>query len=385
MFYDIDLNIMADVESVLSATTPDHIDDLLADKTDEELAELVENTMGVNDVLKHETEIFERYLKRVEPKELAANFQTAPALPQAENLVRGRRRIRSRGGAVDKLLQLTPEQKYDIAQHEIDVLRNEMKKMNEDAEKVLDGYKASLEELELWFAETKKGLYEFDRDVCKGAVNSRTGEIVAEKVVRFFEDKLRSRDTLIEKLRLKNSTMRVLKKKLILQLKQKEEMGEVLHEVDFNQLKIENHQYLEKIDEKNQELLRLKLMAGNTLQVLNKYKEKLNLLTLDAVQLKSDIASKQEILKKFNLEIQTVEEERNNAEKKNMKLRQRLSDFKVPNVQNYVEIKSNLIDLKKIVKSWERKVEVANMTLTSQKQKWNRILKFRYNDQSWAA
>ena len=58
-----------------------------------------------------------------------------------------------------------------------------------------------------------------------------------------------------------------MKKKLEMQIKQKEEMGEVLHEVDFNQLKIENQQYLEKIDEKNQELLRLKLMAGNTLQV----------------------------------------------------------------------------------------------------------------------
>ena len=49
-------------------------------------------------------------------------------------------------------------------------------------------------------------------------------------------------------------------------------MGEVLHEVDFNQLKIENQQYLEKIDERNQDLLRLKLMAGSTLQVLNTFK-----------------------------------------------------------------------------------------------------------------
>ena len=55
-------------------------------------------------------------------------------------------------------------------------------------------------------------------------------------------------------------------------LLQKEEMGEVLHEVDFNQLKIENQQYLEKIDERNQDLLRLKLMAGSTLQVLNTFK-----------------------------------------------------------------------------------------------------------------
>ena len=60
--------------------------------------------------------------------------------------------------------------------------------------------------------------------------------------------------------------------KWILSLLQKEEMGEVLHEVDFNQLKIENQQYIEKIDERNQDLLRLKLMAGNTLQVLNTYK-----------------------------------------------------------------------------------------------------------------
>lgn len=79
-------------------------------------------------------------------------------------------------------------------------------------------------------------------------------------------------ETLVGKLRLKNSTLRVQKKKLHMQLKQKEEMGEVLNEVDFKQLKIENSQYLEKIEERNQDLLRLKLMATNTLQVLNTYK-----------------------------------------------------------------------------------------------------------------
>ena len=55
-------------------------------------------------------------------------------------------------------------------------------------------------------------------------------------------------------------------------LLQKEEMGEVLHEVDFNQLKIENQQYLEKIDERNQDLLRLKMMHTSTQQVLNTFK-----------------------------------------------------------------------------------------------------------------
>ena len=49
----------------------------------------------------------------------------------------------------------------------------------------------------------------------------------------------------------------------------------MLHEVDFNQLKIENQQYLEKIDEKNQDLLRLKLMSTNVQQILNTYKVQL--------------------------------------------------------------------------------------------------------------
>ena len=36
-------------------------------------------------------------------------------------------------------------------------------------------------------------MYEFDRDICKGSVNPRSGKIVAEKVVRYYEDKLRCR------------------------------------------------------------------------------------------------------------------------------------------------------------------------------------------------
>lgn len=55
-------------------------------------------------------------------------------------------------------------------------------------------------------------------------------------------------------------------------LLQKEEAGEVRLEVDFEQLKIENEQLRERLEEKNQTLLRLKLSSGNSMQVLNSYK-----------------------------------------------------------------------------------------------------------------
>ena len=58
-------------------------------------------------------------------------------------------------------------------------------------------------------------------------------------------------------------------------------MGEILHEVDYQQLKIENAQHLEKIDEKNQELLRLKLIAANSLQVLTHFRVRFKFETDD--------------------------------------------------------------------------------------------------------
>lgn len=72
---------------------------------------------------------------------------------------------------------------------------------------------------------------------------------------------------LLEKVSLKNTTYKAAIAKLEAQLAHKEEMGEVLHLVDFDQLKIENQQHMETIDAKNKELIRLKLATGKTVQV----------------------------------------------------------------------------------------------------------------------
>lgn len=41
----------------------------------------------------------------------------------------------------------------------------------------------------------------------------------------------------------------------------------MLNTVDFDQLKIQNQQFLEKVEERNAELIKLKLTAARTLQV----------------------------------------------------------------------------------------------------------------------
>ena len=90
--------------------------------------------------------MFEKYLKRVEPKDLASigltgSGATPSQSSQAISHAVSRKKSKSRGSTVDKSLRLNAEQKCDIAQREIEELREEIDNLKEDSEKVLDTYK----------------------------------------------------------------------------------------------------------------------------------------------------------------------------------------------------------------------------------------------------
>lgn len=67
---------------------------------------------------------------------------------------------------------------------------------------------------------------------------------------------------MIEKLRLRTSTLRSVFARMNQLVEQKEVLGENLHQIDFEQLKIENSQLLETIKQKNHNLLKMKKMTG---------------------------------------------------------------------------------------------------------------------------
>lgn len=79
-----------------------------------------------------------------------------------------------------------------------------------------------------------------------------------------MEEWLRNAEVSLEKLRLRTSTLYVQFSKVSSQLLAKEELGETLHAVDFEQLQIENQRLIKKIEEKNTHLLELKKMNGKS-------------------------------------------------------------------------------------------------------------------------
>ena len=84
--------------------------------------------------------MFDKYLKRVEPN-MTAMATVAPTPSQSTHDSRMRKRSKSKGSGIDKHLKLSSEQKCDIAQREIEELREEIEKLKEESEKVLDNFK----------------------------------------------------------------------------------------------------------------------------------------------------------------------------------------------------------------------------------------------------
>lgn len=52
----------------------------------------------------------------------------------------------------------------------------------------------------------RKDAFEFQREILIGGENQRTGKIEAERIVKYFEEKLRAKDAEIEKLKSKKQT-----------------------------------------------------------------------------------------------------------------------------------------------------------------------------------
>ena len=71
----------------------------------------------------------------------------------------------------------------------------------------------------------------------------------------------------------------------------------MLHEVDFKQLKIENKQYMAKIDEKNAEMIKLKKMVGLVTQTLNYRKKQLSLAMKEYDRILTETKTRGTILK----------------------------------------------------------------------------------------
>lgn len=194
------------------------------------------------------------------------------------------------------------------------------------------------------------------------SVDRRTRKLIGEKIERYFNERVKARESLINKLRDRSSGLKRQITRLETQLRQKEEMGETLHEVDFNQLQIENKQFLDKIDEKNIDLILLKRQVGKATQSLNRYKDELHRQIKELADIEQRIDKQTNLYAHAEQEMVEANYEQSRAAKVCHHLAEQTENYQVPEVLDYVKKKALLYNLERDCEVWERKVEIASVS-----------------------
>lgn len=94
--------------------------------------------------------MFEKFLKKNEQKDSGGGLGTIggglSVSSSNQDMMRGmnRKRSKSRGANLDKSLRLNTEQKCDIAQKELDDLKEEMEKYRDNCERVIDNFRVNI-------------------------------------------------------------------------------------------------------------------------------------------------------------------------------------------------------------------------------------------------
>ncbi|XP_056272892.1 coiled-coil domain-containing protein 113 isoform X3 [Pseudoliparis swirei] len=262
------------------------------------LHDQVEQLKCSNAALFAEIDMCERFIGRIDPRDLVSKAGGDGPGAGASNLEGGVRRRRSRANISEPLQQLTLEQKLYVAQREVTETRQDQEKVRRTYERIQDNSKV----------------------------------------------------TQLETFMLKNQTLKAHEKKLQQQLQQKKEMGKAEYEDIFQG-------YSEQRIDKT--LAELQENNSKVLCVLGKHKEKLHRVTLEAAELSDDLAKKKQLLEKIEAKMQHAEEERLKAEALNQRLRRQMADYQAPDVADYMLAKDKHKKLQRSIHAWERKFGVA--------------------------
>ncbi|XP_030840240.1 coiled-coil domain-containing protein 96 [Strongylocentrotus purpuratus] len=164
---------------------------------------------------------------------------------------------------------------------------------------------------------------ELKRQVALTAISSRTGKPIAQREVEVYIFNELKKEEEVKQVRLENIKLKNRLKKREQQLKAKEELAEGLHLIDFEQLKIENQTYNEKIEERNEELLKLRKKITSTVQVLTHVKEKLQFVQAENHVQKGKLREVEELVAQKRDVLSRTKKARDSLRIDNQRLRQK--------------------------------------------------------------
>jgi len=215
------------------------------------------------------------------------------------------------------------EQRYLGSMYEYKELKNEYDDINNKKKEIADSHKEKLQEKKQEAEKLYQEFYKQKQHIAQNAKSTRTGNEFSLKVFEQLEGMEKKKDEIVTIARLENIRLQNKLRRQESLLRQKEELADGLHLIDFEQLKIENQTYNEKIEERNEELLKLRKKINNIVQVLTHVKEKLQFVQAENVHLKEELKELDEKVTKQRDTLPEIKQSRDNLRHNTQILRQK--------------------------------------------------------------
>ncbi|GFR41474.1 hypothetical protein Agub_g2164 [Astrephomene gubernaculifera] len=198
--------------------------------------------------------------------------------------------------------------------------------------------KSTLEERIKRADDISRAYKHFRLEVAKSAEHSKTGRPISEKLLAQLETDDASKEEEVQRVRLKNIHLTNQLRRIEQTLRQKEELAEGLHLIDFEQLKIENQSLNEKIEERNEELLKLKKKTTTTVQILTHVREKLQFIEKENAALAASLADLEAELAEKRDRLGRIKAERDTLRAKGRKIKESGSNITSSQLLDDIEV-----------------------------------------------
>jgi len=182
------------------------------------------------------------------------------------------------------------EHKYQNVLLHVHQVRLKLRLQQVKAARMSEELKNQLEAKRQKAIECRDAFQEFKRQVARHSEYARTGKKIPEKIIQEVEEFELDKDAEVEEVRGSNISLKNRLAKLEQALRKKDELAENLHVIDFEQLKIENQTLNEKIEERNEELHKLRKKTIVTVQIITHMREKVQFVQQEYLSLKSELA-----------------------------------------------------------------------------------------------
>ena len=139
----------------------------------------------------------------------------------------------------------------------------------------LSAFRAQVEHQTEMVAAAYSTAVELRRQVALKSRSSRTGRLMAAAEVETLIGREQQKELEVQEARLESLRRETRLNRLEQTLRESEELAGGIHLIDFEQLKIENQTYAEKIEERNEDLTKLRRKISSTVQILTHLKERI--------------------------------------------------------------------------------------------------------------